>query len=490
MKSQWQNSRDVTERVYLSGVLELETPAHFGNGDTEALTDIPLLLDTVDGKSPLLTGTSVAGALRNYLREYEKGFGIGENQDGSLRAERLFGHLEGQEASVESWVFVDDALGEFPQKASVEIRDGVTIDPTTRTAKVDEDGRGEKFDIELLVAGTTFELQLELWLTEDTKENLESLAIALKGLENGEIGLGMRKRRGFGRCHVKEWRVQHYKMGKPESMIGWLNHKWDDETGRVLDDIYNLLDHPPALQSQRETFSLDVVFKMESSLLIGSSTGEGNAPDTVHLHSWRDGEEKPILPGTSLAGVIRHRAQRITKTLFQDEEKAQEFVDGMFGRDIQTNDDIPTGSRVIVDETEIENSIDDRVFTRVKIDRFTGGAYPNALFSQQPVFSKPDQDTLVKMQFELRNTTSEDQNFNAEVGLLLLILKDLWTGDLPIGGESGIGRGRLQGLKATLQHKDSIWKLSQSDEGELDFDGNGNPDELEKVYLQAFKELI
>ena len=34
--------------------------------------------------------------------------------------------------------------------------------------------------------------------------------------------------------------------------------------------------------------------------------------------------------------------------------------------------------------------------------------------------------------------------------MLLLLLKDLWTADLPIGGESSIGRGRLKGLLASL----------------------------------------
>jgi len=36
------------------------------------------------------------------------------------------------------------------------------------------------------------------------------------------------------------------------------------------------------------------------------------------------------------------------------------------------------------------------------------------------------------------------------VGLLLLLLKDLWTGDLPLGGESSVGRGRLKGKTASL----------------------------------------
>ena len=55
-----------------------------------------------------------------------------------------------------------------------------------------------------------------------------------------------------------------------------------------------------------------------------------------------------------------------------------------------------------------------------------------------------------------------------EIGLLLLLLKDLWTSDLPVGGESSIGRGRLQGLKAEiLRYKSNSphrWTISQKDE--------------------------
>ena len=40
--------------------------------------------------------------------------------------------------------------------------------------------------------------------------------------------------------------------------------------------------------------------------------------------------------------------------------------------------------------------------------------------------------------------------------MLLLLLKDLWTGDLPLGGESSIGRGRLRGLEAKLCDQENV----------------------------------
>ena len=35
--------RQIVERIVITGTLVLETPAHFGNGDADAFTDMPLL---------------------------------------------------------------------------------------------------------------------------------------------------------------------------------------------------------------------------------------------------------------------------------------------------------------------------------------------------------------------------------------------------------------------------------------------------------------
>ncbi len=58
-----------TERIHISGCLTLMTPTHFGNGAVrgDALVDMALLLDEADG-TPFIPGTTIAGALRAYLR--------------------------------------------------------------------------------------------------------------------------------------------------------------------------------------------------------------------------------------------------------------------------------------------------------------------------------------------------------------------------------------------------------------------------------------
>jgi CRISPR/Cas system CSM-associated protein Csm3 (group 7 of RAMP superfamily) len=109
-------------------------------------------------------------------------------------------------------------------------------------------------------------------------------------------------------------------------------------------------------------------------------------------------------------------------------------------------------SKVTVDETKVGgNATTDKLVagpgetmyqTRVRIDRFTGGAFETALFEEAPVYGK--RDTRVGFRLHVRQPELH------EIGLLLLVLKDLWTGDLPVGGEASVGRGRLRGVDASI----------------------------------------
>ena len=449
MSAQWQNSRSLSERIVVTGALILETPTHLGNGDVDGPLDMPLLLDPLEGKA-LLTGTSITGALRSYLQEQYP-----QDQSFSL-VEQLFGKAAETE-SVQSPLIVEDALGDV---RDIELRDGVAIDPKTRTV---EDKK--KFDIELLVVGTEFLLSFELLVLKEKEAALrEAFVLALQGLEKGEISIGKRKRRGFGRCRVTRWAVCRYDMTNPQGLIAWLEN---DQAARLEgESIAALLNISVSDQRQQSECRLSGTFIIDGSLLIRSGFGEPNAPDFIHLHSKRNGKAVPVLSGTSLAGALRARAWRIAATLGKD---GKTITDKLFGFR-------QTASRLWVEETAIQKPLE-LVQSRVKIDRFTGGSYPGALFNEQPVFGQ--KDTRVQIQLKLVKPTE------ADVGLLLLLLKDLWTRDLPVGGESSVGRGRLKGEVATLTYKDDTWTFTQG-EGDV-VQVSGNKARLEQ-FVQAFAE--
>lgn len=459
MKARWQDHRSIIKRIVVTGTLELTTPARLGNGDVEDLTDMPLARDPKEGTA-LLTGASIAGATRNYAREWLYGYG----QDGA-EVQDLFGDIrtrDNKEVSEESWLIVDDALA---VSEGLELRDGVTIDPHTRTAEP-----GKLFDYELLEAGLRFPLRFELAVTTQNEAALRrTLAAALTGFERGEIGLGARKRRGLGECRVTDWTVQVHDLTRRSGLIQWL----EDELGvaQAGQSIAEKLDVPDLPPDQRQRFVMAAVFHLASSLLIRSGGEDSRSPDMVHLKSKRDGHLQPIVSGTSLAGAIRARAARIARTVAP--ERAEQIIDGLFGPRFSDEGDRNKGkraSRVTVYESVIEQPIE-RVQSRVTLDRFTGGAYPGALFDQQPVFG--GRETRVRLKIEVRDPQP------VEIGLLLQVLKDLWTGDLPLGGESSVGRGRLQGLEATLTDGPHHQWIFHEAAGRLRF-SVGTPAELER----------
>ncbi len=451
MRPQWENGRGVAKRIFIECDLVLDSPTHIGNGEGD-LIDMPLLLHEGD-KLPLLMGSSVAGALRSYLVQagLEKA------------ADSLFGKGT-DDSSCPSRVIVDDSFGSLPKGCATELRDGVAISLETKTA-IDK----AKFDIELLPAGTVFPLSFELLVMDNEDKDIDYFAAALKALKEGKISIGMRKRRGYGRCYADKWRVYVYDMATPEGLIGWLER--DKSKPQGGEDITELMGAKPVYIDMKR-FTMTATFKIDSSMLIHWQGMDKDAPDAVHIHSHREGRDAgdvPVLSGTSLGGALRARAYNIVNTL----GISCKIVNDIFGSP-RDDRDKHYASRLWVDESEIKES-KEMVQNRIKIDRFTGGAYPHALFNEQPVYGG---EVTIKLAL--------DKPEDIEVGLLLLLLKDLWTSDLALGGGSSIGRGRMKGIDAKLDYVDKgTWTIKESKDG---LDVIGKADELEDFVSALAKE--
>ena len=458
-------SRRIDRRIVIEGNLVLQTPAQFGNGDSDALTDMPLLIDAHDGVSPLLTGTTLAGALRAYLHSREQGYRQADKPGQDTLTELLFGGFKGDDEGEQSALIVDDALGTGYQ---VEMRDGVRLDPQTRTAD-----DGGLFDMQVWSAGTTFPIRLELLLTpprgkgEDYQSRLcQALLTALQGLLDGGITLGGRKNRGFGQVTVSGWRVRSYDLTHPTQLMAWLR-----EGNERLPDTYAVdrLEETAVFEGvapnvdNRSFFRMEAIFRLDGSLLIRANGRPGsNSPDMVHLSN-HAGE--PVLPGTSVAGGLRQRARRILNLV--NETEAETWLNSLFGDEEMKGNF--KASRLLVEETLIAEPQFDLVQNRVAIDRFTGGALESALFNEQPVFGQ--ENTRLTINLTIRQPHERD------IGLLLLLLKDLWTGELPLGGEISVGRGRLAGLRANLvwfnRGQKQTWTIErQDDNGRLKLSEN------------------
>lgn len=470
-------SRKIVRRIVVEGDLVLQTSAHFGNGDGDNLIDVPLLIDPLDEKTPLLTGASIAGALRSYLREREHGFrakvGTHAKADDSASI-RLFGGNKGDEYGEQSPLIIEDAYG---KNVAIELRDGVSLAGESRTAAHDK-----LFTIEVWEAGTAFPLRFELIVRQgdDVSKLKQALATALAGFNDGSITLGARKRRGYGQVSVTGWRVKEYDLTNAAHLLDWIEHGAKALSDAANPNIMQALGVGEMIADQRLAFRFNANFFLDGSLLIRSGSGPDieqatisdpkddpnlHRPDFMHLHSARsapDGTRKsePILSGTSLSGALRARAFKIARLIAphteEGKKRTRELIDCMFGMEMDTAKKlvVPVASRVHVYEhvvTDVKNMF---VQNRVSIDRFTGGTRDGALFNEQPLFGDTQSQITVDVQLE------NPQDY--EIGLLLLLLKDLWTGDLPLGGEISVGRGRLRGKNCHLEYQNGqvqVWNL-------------------------------
>ncbi|HCR48375.1 MAG TPA: hypothetical protein DIW24_02020, partial [Bacteroidetes bacterium] len=228
------NCRQIIKRRVVEANLVFETPVAFASGDTDEMSDMPLLVDALEGK-PLLTGTTLAGALRSYLRSIEKGtrsatagalenklFGREKKDDQGSQSDEGIELLcqnrqeKEDDQGSQSLIIVEDAIGE---QGEISYRDGVRINRKSKTA--DDQGL---YNREVWEMGTTFPIRLELLIPQDEQEDAlkNALETIVYGLQSGEIALGARKTRGYGQIQLKDLRQKEWDLTQKTELLEWI----------------------------------------------------------------------------------------------------------------------------------------------------------------------------------------------------------------------------------------------------------------------------
>jgi CRISPR/Cas system CSM-associated protein Csm3 (group 7 of RAMP superfamily) len=422
--------RAVVARWVITGTLETTTASQIGSQEGD-------VCDVTFGRTPdgqaFLPGSTLAGALRSSLSDRRAGYRHQEPAEAGL----VFGNLQDRESPV----IVFDSFAELPAAAS--IRDGLRIDPCTGTA--DEH---YKYDRELALPGVRFPIRVDVVVTEGLNEValLGCLADALDGLSDGSVRLGARKSRGLGACIGSGYRARRFRL---DSREGWERYAASDPvqptTGlpehpgvrdaltAVTDSTIDLAGLARSGPDERSRATFEFALAIDGTMLIRAPGTAADDPDAVHLTE----QGHQLLSGTSLAGVLRSHAGRILNTL-QDLGLLKDTavtVEALFGSwpTQGASDKALQASRVLVTEAQV---CDNRLYrqSRVKIDRFTGGAIDQALFEEQPCVGGS-----VAVQVDILDPTP------AEIGLMALVARDLCEGLLPLGGGAAVGRGVLKG---------------------------------------------
>ena len=449
-------------RWVVQATVELVTAAHLGGTPEDGSVDAPVLRDRA-ARRPLLTGTSLGGALRAYLADLLGGYATGQAGEPE-RVARLLGLPRGAEHGDQSPLIVFDALGKPPGERT-EIRDGVALDPATGTAE-----EHKKFDLEVLPPGTTFEVRTDLLVPEGCgqegeRELLDLLAAALGGLAPGGITLGARGARGLGSVQAREWRAHRFDLTTARGWLAWLtsDHERPLPAGSppaaspaeaVRGAGGDLSEQPPGDKRQRVVVEAELTFP--GALLVRSPASTPDAPDVAHLTS----AGRAVLPGTSLAGALRARLLRIARVVRARHGDAERWVTDLLGTRAEHGSRRPGAaaslqpSRLRVSESSLQGGRRVRA-SRVRIDRFTQGVVTGALFDEEV-----QDGGAVTVRMELRDPRE------GEVGLLLLGLKDLLDGDLPLGGTVALGRGVATGRARVRLEDGTVLELGPGGTGD------------------------
>jgi len=507
-------ARDITGRLILSGTLVARTPLHVGGLGEDVDTDLPLARN---GAGQLYApGTSIAGALRQWC----------EQSFGEALVRTIWGFQKDDRGEA-SHVYLEDSVVEHPDNVAVEIRDGVGIDRDTGAA-----AEHIKYDRAVLPRGTRLPLRLtvELGMTGDRQGAIAMFAALRDALAAGDVRLGAAKTRGLGRVELEPGAtLSEQVVNSREGILAAL--KSPDRGDPIPQKVPS-----PARPSPRLVFTLD--WRPVGPLMVKAGF-DGIAVDMLPLMSRVDGELALVLPGSSSKGALRSQAERIVRTLLDrtttyeaDPKKKFLFdvdlplINELFGlRGLSasdrrartpagTNGPIPGLGALAIDDCYATQRMtaaawqkvfsaenDAQVSTalreanaaawqeayHVAVDRWTGGAAESFLYTvlePHGVAWEP-----LRLTIDLDRLTETHQL--PSVVLVLLLLRDLGRGRLPLGFATHRGMGAVALTEVAVARKVARGPLNHLD-GVILENGRFTPGLTEKLpeLNQAWREWI
>ncbi|MCL6457518.1 MAG: hypothetical protein K6T85_05880 [Gorillibacterium sp.] len=405
----------ICRRTYIRIEGILDSPLSIGSGEGIA-TDTDVILDAQG--NPFVPGSSLAGAMRHYFAQQVKASNHSING--------LFGSIE---TNKQSSLFIYD-MQLLDAKQSLSKRDGVKLD-FFKTA-MDK----AKYEIQIIERGVEYVIRFELVeRSDDLRSNpamrTDLVRQAIDGLASGEITLGAKSHRGFGKLAVKTVQAKVFDYTKTQDCLEWLD--WDDQEGNAFDNAEQWSFNQEGITA----YTLKVPLKIRQSIMIRQYAirhyNTKQAPDYEHLYS--GGEA--VIPGTSWMGAIR---SRLSSLLLQEFKvvpaRIEVLLEPILGTVINGDSTSITliASTVRVEESVIEGG-HALTMTRTAIDRFTGGTVRGALYTSVPWIGGTT--NLVLRWFDRPKGPSSE----VICGLLLWVIADLQAGLLAVGGETAIGRG-------------------------------------------------
>ncbi len=509
-------ARRIRSRLKITGSLVANAPLHIGGNDGSALVDLAL---AVDGRGDYyIPGTSLAGALRAWMA-------------GSGGLEDLVNEIWGNQKKTgngqlghASYVLIEDA----PIKGvNAETRDGVGIDRYYGTA-----AERVKFDRAILPKGSKIPLVMTIEHADKSPIDWETckgaVAALLKALQGQEIRLGAAKTRGLGRVQLKDLAIVEQDLCSTEGMLATLRGQ---RTGLSLDTLAeNSTFSDQHSKAQHSKLSIDIDWEPVGPIMV-KAEADGIAVDTLPLVSAVGDHLTFVLPGSSIKGALRSHAERIIRTLqavapeanqaFSDQLQAVPLIQGVFGSAARLKLEPGTkekkqqgrlGALAIDDcyaqlaiqleqwnqieaatnERELRQKLDAAQLQQtqqafhVAIDRWTGGAADGFLYSTlEPMGFAWEPIRLTLDLGWLSHKAVDPSLAMAGTALLLLLLRDLAAGRIPLGYGVNRGMGAIQINRIQIQGYGLVESLNLLEQQTLTA---GQLSALPEAFLQTLNQ--
>lgn len=395
---------------------------------------------------PIIPGTSIAGAVQDYLKE---------------RKDKEYRTFWGNEKFDNKVYFFDATL-----------MDRYGLEKRTRHKHDDIHGGTEKnklFQEYYLESGCKFQMVIKVFSFQDENTMVEKFfEDVINGFVNGEILLGSNKNNGCGQINVYEVKRAHFDFRNAGDYVRYYKFRQDDcKDGAYQEFQYN----KEELVGKKISMKLNALIR-DALLVQAEQIGKQDTEYQV-IEPMQSGG-KFVIPGSTVKGILRGYCKKICNTLELNEKET--YIEQLFGTETESKEEDEKKEKVdkkerkkgsirIKDVFFEEGSVEQLEYTRIKIDRFTGGTIHGAKMASNPI-TKGDLTIEIELNPEIGTAEIDKKNFRIGFILLYFSLRDLAQGKISIGSFASVGFGRLK--NASLDIKIPAMYMEDTRNSELD----------------------
>lgn len=381
-----------------------QSPLRIGDGDLDIMLD-------QEGK-PFLPGTSWAGACRAYV----------EQNYGPKKAKELFGDVEKRQNQRN--LFFSDGICETEQP--IDIRTGISIDGLTGTNK-----KGHLFERITLSPGVVFLVTLKYQSQSAEKEYDDEyfgmICNVLHAIHQGEIRIGAYKSIGGGKFIIEDCEYIHFDCSIEHHLLAYINNDYSMKNIWKFNDRFK----------QSSSVKIRLMGETATPLLIGAQhSNDSREPDRTYITALYNGKPHPIIPASSIKGVLRHQVEKIANIL--DLKDKNKYITNLFGSSKESL--IKQKGNLLIEDVILHSDINQsaKTYYRIAINPLTGGVKDGALLNESTILGSFDTCLTLSI------TNGYKEQDNVCLALLLFAIRDLAMERITLGSGFAIGRGYLK----------------------------------------------